>query len=380
MAGMVTWDDLRELARFRASQGRAISVYLNFDPSVTPTAGDVGTRVNSVLAEGERSEAATAPDLSHAERDGLRADFERIRRYLNEEFDRDGARGVAVFAAGLDEVWRPLPLSQAVEDDVSVGADFTLAPLVPLVGRDAGVLVAVVSRERGDIYRLRAGRLEEVVDRSENLPGQHDQGGWSQARYQRRIDNMAHEHIRSVAEEIDVMIRRRQGSEVVVVCTEEIRSDFTSGLSQEAQAAIVGWTNAEAHAAPPVLLEAVTPVLDEARAKREREILERWQEEIGRGARATAGWQETLRAASDGRVDILLFQQGAAHPAWTCPKCGRAEASAGACPLDGETLEQREDGLSAAVQQTLAHGGSVVAIRDRHDLEPDERVGALLRY
>ena len=54
MAGTVTWERLRELAAFRAESGCAISLYLNLDPSVAPTAGDAATRINSLLAEGEK--------------------------------------------------------------------------------------------------------------------------------------------------------------------------------------------------------------------------------------------------------------------------------------------------------------------------------------
>ena len=54
MAETVTWDGLRELAEFRAEKGCAISLYVDLDPSIVPTAGDADTRVNSLLAEGER--------------------------------------------------------------------------------------------------------------------------------------------------------------------------------------------------------------------------------------------------------------------------------------------------------------------------------------
>ena len=65
MASTVTWDRLRELARFRAQNGCAISLYLDLDPSVTPTPGDAATRVNALIDEVERSEAARRPDLTH---------------------------------------------------------------------------------------------------------------------------------------------------------------------------------------------------------------------------------------------------------------------------------------------------------------------------
>src|SRR3954470_12804344 len=102
MAATVNWDALRELAGFRAEKGCAISVYVGLDPSNTPTQGDVQSRLNSLLDEGGRSAGATRPDLTHDQRQALRTDVDRVQRYFNEEFSRDGAHGCAVFVSGLD--------------------------------------------------------------------------------------------------------------------------------------------------------------------------------------------------------------------------------------------------------------------------------------
>ena len=379
MAADVSWDQLRDLAGFRARKGCAISIFLNLDPAFAATAPEVATKINSLIDEAEKHQAASREGLSHQERKGLKADFERIRRFFDTDFNRDGARGFAVFSAGLDGVWRTLPLPDPVPDGVAVGPEFRLAPLAPLVGRGDGAIVAVVGRERGELFRVRAGRLEEVVDRTEKEPGRHDQGGWSQARYQRHIENLVFRHLRGVAEELDAL-ERRTGADVVVVSSEETRAEFARLLSKEVEGAIVGWTQVEAHATPPEILEVVTPVLEEARARRESETLERWREEAGRGGRAAAGWDETLESASDGRVETLLFQEGTRRPAWECPRCGRAAAEAGECPLDGTPLEARDDGLDVALHQTLSHGGSAWAIRRHRDLDPVEGIGALLRF
>ena len=158
------------------------------------------------------------------------------------------------------------------------------------------------------------------------------------------------------------------------------RAEFVDTLSNAARESLVGWTQAEAHATPAELLGVVTPVLEGSRARREREALERWREEAGRRGRAASGWPATLEAASDGRVEVLLFQDGAARTAWQCPQCGRAAAEGGACPLDGTRMEERDDALDLAVHQTLAHGGNVLALRHHRDLDPVEGIGALLRY
>src|SRR5919199_6085233 len=156
MAATVSWDGLRELAAFRAEKGCAISVYLDLDPSVAPTPADAASRINSLTNEGEERIASTH-ELTHEQREALRRDFARIRNYFENEFDREGTRGLALFCAGLDNFWHPLPLADSIHDRINVGREFYLAPLVPLVGRGDGALIAFVGRERGDVYRLQAG-------------------------------------------------------------------------------------------------------------------------------------------------------------------------------------------------------------------------------
>jgi peptide chain release factor subunit 1 len=248
------------------------------------------------------------------------------------------------------------------------------------VGRGDGVIVAVVSREQGRIYRLRGGRLQDVADLTEEQPGRHDQGGWSQSRFQRHIENLVLEHLKAVADELGKLVRARHATRLVIVCAEEMRTEFENALPTEARNAIVAWTQARAQASAAELLAAVMPELERVQVGEEADIAERWREEAGRNGRAAAGWDQTLEAASDARVDLLLFSQGAAHDAWQCPACGRVNVSGGRCPLDGTEMERGDDGLDLAVHQALANGGTVHAVTAHRDLDPAEGIGALLRY
>jgi peptide chain release factor subunit 1 len=375
MAYTVNWEALRNLAAFRAERGIALSLYLDLDPSVAPTAGDTATRLNSLL-----SHAAKKLDdgLSHEARKSLRGDLDRVATFVGTELDRDGAHGLAIFAAQLDGLWRPLLLTESVPGRVRVDTELLLTPLVPLVGRGDDALVAAVGRERGELFRLRDGRLQPIADRTEQQHGRHDQGGWSQARYQRHIEHRVQEHLQRVAAEL-ARRARPGGAPIVVVATEETRATFAELLSKDVLDSIVGWTTAEAHAAPSELLKAAAPVLDRWRAEQDSHELERWREEAGRSGRAAAGWEPTLTAACEGRVAVLLYRQGADHGAWRCPRCGRAAAAEGRCPLDGEAMSP-VDGLDVAVHQTLSNGGAVRVLTDRPDLDPVEGIGALLRY
>lgn len=379
-AGSVSWEQLRELAGFRAEQGCAVSLYVALDASDVPTAAGVESKVNSLLGQAERLVDERKRALGRVEREALKGDLERIRAWFDDGFDRQGARGVAVFASGLDNFWSTLTTAVPVADDVRLAADLYLAPLARLVGRTDATLVARVGRELGTVYRLRGRQLVEIADESETVPGQHDQGGWSQGRYERHIDEIVERHWRRVAETLDACVRSLSGARVVLVGAEDMRSEFEEMLSNEVKGCLAGWATAAAHLEGSALLDAVTPVLDNWWAGREETLLDRWREESGRNGRASAGWEQTLEAASDGRVELLLVQDGTDRPAFQCPQCGRAQSSDGSCPLDGTTMESRDGGLDLALHQTLAHGGSVHVLRDRQDLAPVGGVAALLRF
>jgi peptide chain release factor subunit 1 len=370
-------DTVRSLAQFRAQRGRALSLYLDLDPSTTPTAAELDSRIGSLLSRA-REEAQGVE--SHEGRVGLGEDLARIEEFFGGEFERDGARGLALFTDGPDGLWRVVELPEPVEDALSVGDELNLAPLAPLLGRQEA-LVAFVGRERGLVLALRGGRLEPVAEQFDEVEGRHSQGGWSQARFQRHIEQLVQEHLKDVASRVERELRKGGAKPLVLVGTEETTASFREQLSVEAQAAVAGVAQAEAHATPAELLEIVAPVLEEAAAARERDVLERWREAVAREeGRGAAGWEATLASASDGKVACLLFTDGAAHPAVRCGECGRVEAAGETCPLDGAPLEPVADGLDAAIRQALTFGGELIPIRHHQDLDPVGGIGALLRF
>ena len=366
-ATTISLDALRELAGFRAERGCAITLYLDLDPSVSPTAGAVAARVRSLLGKARQHEAP-------------RRDLERLERFFERDFTRDGARGYAVFAAEADGAWHDLPLAAPVPDSVHVGDEFHVAPLLPLLGSGSGALVAFVGRERGSLYHLRDGRLAELADLSDSIPRRHDQGGWAQARLQRHVDELAAQHYREVAEALDRRFRMLGRPPVVVIATDETRAELDDLLSAELAEAVVGWASAEAHATAVQLEPVVAPLFDRWRAACEREHVERWREEVGRGAKASAGWEDTLEAASDGRVELLLHRDGVGREVVRCERCGRVQAEGETCPLDGAPLERRAEGFELLVRPVLAHGGDVWTLREAEDLDPVGGIGALLRF
>src|SRR3954451_21165858 len=142
MATAVTDGLLRELAGFRAANGCAISIYVDFDLAAVPTIPDEKTKFRATVLEAEKKADQHARSRHRDCKLALEADFRRIKEWGENEFNRDGARALAVFASSADDFFRIVPLLEPA-DGWEVGPELWLAPLAGQLGRGDGALVAV---------------------------------------------------------------------------------------------------------------------------------------------------------------------------------------------------------------------------------------------
>src|SRR4051794_29015896 len=184
---------LRELATLRPDGACVLSLFLNLDPSEFATPPARQTEIRSLIDDAERA-LRDANGLSHAARVALKNDIARARDHLAAA-DLSGAHGLAVFCSepiGLFEAIklpRPIP-SRAVIDDSPF-----VEPLADMSRRDSWAIL-LVNRQVSRMFRGTKEPPQELPPVEDDVHGQHDQGGWSQARYQRSVDKEVQDHLK----------------------------------------------------------------------------------------------------------------------------------------------------------------------------------------
>ena len=369
----------RALAEYRSARPAAISCFVSLDPATVPTATALASHVSSVLTGLRRAvdEGAAGSDYEIATR--LRDDADRIASFLEGGIDRSGAHGLALFVSNEHDVWEELRLPRPCNDAVYVGRSFVIAPLLDHLEHDRKLVIVAVGRDRGVLWLLHHGETTLLEDLSRDGQGQHDQGGWSQPRYQRSRDHEALEHMRRVAEAITHHVRPGTGTLLVVACTDELRGAFEVLLGSQVKPALLGFTEAEKQEGADDLAPRAEAML-EARLEAERTaLLERWREEIGqRSGRATSAWQDALTAAADGRIESALVD-GRTVRAYECTGCGRGYLNPGRCPLDATHVQTALGGaLELLLHATFLADGEVRYVPE--GIEETPGVAALLRY
>ncbi len=317
-------------------------------------------RLRNLLSEANRR--LTDAGASAEEVEGLLGPFEALVDDVS--FWQHQGDGLALFAApGWSERFR-LPLS--FDDDVTVGASFRVAPLVPLLSGDGRFFILALSQNSVRLFDAGRHRVAEL-DRGP-IPGsmaealahedperqlQFRSGGGGTALFHGHgmgdeVDKAAVErYVRAV----DHGLRERIGAvdrPLVLASVAYYLPILQSVSSYPAIVDAVVEGNPE-HRSAEDLHAAAWPLVEGRFAARTDEELERYRNAAGAGL-TTAVVEEAAAAAAEGRVDTLFV--------------------IGAAPADGH--------IDRAVLHTLARGGRVVAVSE--PVVDEAPIAALLRF
>ncbi len=378
----LTPEKLRELADLKPDNARVLSLFLNLEPTEFASPAARGAEVRSLIDQANRL-VKEENGIGHAELAALREDVERVDRYFNNgDFDAKGAHGLAVYVAGPADLFEVVKLPRPVQTNVVVDDSPYIEPIADL-GSRARWWVLLVSRKNGRILSGTTDGFREVDQVWDDTHGQHDQGGWSQARYQRSVEEEKNSHVRAVCDVLFEHQKRAPRDCLLVGCNEELYPDVQGSLHAYLKERLVGRFDVDVeNSSPQTVFEAAKPKMEEHESQREREALDKLVEGAGTGGRGVAGLGPTLEALNEQRVGKLLVNHGFNEPGTQCPQCGSLfGAGVAKCPADGTATEARDGIMESAIERALAQSAHVVVVRHHSDdLEPLGSIGALLRY
>jgi peptide chain release factor subunit 1 len=359
-----------------------ISLYLDLDPQRFATAPARSAQIRSLIDQATR-ELDAADGLTHDDLVTLRADLQRLDDYLHSReppFQGSGALGV--FCSGQDDLFEVVQLPRPTPGRVVIGRSAYVEPLVAAL-QQRRWLVALVSRRAGRVLAGPVDGLEEQANFDEFVHGQHDQGGWSQARYERSIEKDTDDHLRRVAEGVNQRWRSERFDRVALGGPVEIVPRVEAQLSAEVRANLVPRRLEVdlSSAGGDEIRRALAKLVVEDEKQRERETLDRLAAGVGSGGRGTGGPEGTLEALNERRVETLLLDPHWDQPGLRCQSCGLLTlGSDGRCPADGSLMERLEHLREAVIEAALAQDAEVMVVRHHPDLGPFRGIGALLRF
>jgi peptide chain release factor subunit 1 len=377
-ANTITRHRLRRLADVRPERGRVLSVFLNLDPTEFGTPAARASAITSVITEATHR-VQQADGLEHDEREALKADVERVRRTLTgSDIAGNGARGVAVYACQPEGLLEVVTLRRPVDSGVVVERRPYVEPLVADAAQERWC-VLLVNRRNARFFVGDGGELEETDRVEDDVHRQHDQGGWSQANYQRSVEKEKADHLAHVASVAFGAYKRRGFERLLVGAPEELVRELEQKLHPYLRERIVGRLHLDVDdSGIEDVRRAAREAMDDWARRCEREALDRLIEGVGRGGRGAAGLSAVLAALNEGRVETLLVADGFRAD-------GRRDRATGMLYAasegpSGHDLEPVEDIVEPAIEKAIEQSAKVIFVRHHDDLVPLGGIGAVLRY
>jgi peptide subunit release factor 1 (eRF1) len=369
-------EHLDRLLAFEATTLPVISLYLN------TMADDHGRDRYQQFVKKELSSRAKTFASGSPEAVSFAKDAERIQKWLEEEL-KPSANGVAVFACSAADLWETIQINAPIEENRLYVYNqphlYHLARLDDEYPRYAALLTDANSA------RIFVFGLGETIE-TEQVSGKKVQrvkvGGWSQARYQRRVQNAHADHAKEVVSALDRIVQQDKIKHVVLAGDAQILSVVQEQIPKQLAEKVVDALRLDVKASDQQIFEATLEAMRKQDAETDAQKVDRLYAEFRRGGLAALGPQDTLEALANGQVDELLVSVALEQTHSEETKIDAVLApeipdSGGGTDSDEPRAVLLPDLLVTKAKQTDA---TVTFIEDASLLAAVEGVGAFLRW
>ena len=354
---------LDKLARFEPGPFPVISLYLNLQPD------DHGRDKFEPFLRKELGDRVRTYASGGPERASLQKDAERIRNYV-ENVERS-ANGLAIFASSGADLFEAIELAAPVANHrLFISDEPHLYPLARLLDEYPRCLAVITDTHSARIFVFAVNEVEKTDRVESDKTKRHKQGGWSQARYRRHVDNFREQHAKEVVDTVARIVREEGIDKIIVLGDEVIVPMLREHMPKEIAEKIVDVVRVDANAAPNEILASTISALQKKDADTDRERVDQLLGAYRASGLACVGVEDTLKAFELGQIDELLIT---AAPETIDP--GSAVASNAAPAPSAE--ERAADVLIVQARRTSA---KIRFIEDASLLAAVGGVGAFLRF
>jgi peptide subunit release factor 1 (eRF1) len=315
-------------------------------------------------------------------RHSFERDAERIHRFLQDV--PASANGIAIFACSARDYFHTVTLDVAFGDHwLFVGSVPHLYPLARVNDQFPRYAALLVDTNSARLFVFGLGATESGQEVQNTKTRRNSQGGWSQARYQRRLANFHLHHLKEVVDTLDRVVRTEAITQIVLSCDDVTKPTLLEQMPQQLAEKIIDIVRLDMNAPER---EVLTTTLNALRGRDAATDAEQVEALIGAwraNGLGVVGPEDCLQALEMGQVDELLItatpsalRRPDSLPAPVAPGPVEVDTSSPAAELDAERLKIADE-LVTKAQQTDAR---VRFIEDAALLADVGGVGALLRF
>lgn len=356
-----------------------VSIYVNVDARER-SISDIQTVVGSLIAMKRKNLKESKAQKNYLK--SIFSSFEAVRNYFINDFDRRGAKTIALFASG-GEIYEVLKLPVKLKDVLVVDKEFYVQPAAATFEILPSWILIVLNRAKCSIAKYQGGKLLSYETFKSEVPSKVKKGGWfslEEKRMRRHIDEHVRWHIKEMFDRAKKISNGFEFDGFIIGTHHHDEEIIKEMMPQKIREKFIDFVNLEPGTKEEQVLDVLNSLFEERRKKYEREKIENLMDAVSSTQKAVLGLTPVLRAANLSAIEELVVTIDFHKPGFVCKKDGFLKASSGSCEICGEGLYEVEDIVRNLQQKVMSEGGTITTLFFTEFQNSTEPVGAFLRF
>jgi peptide chain release factor subunit 1 len=302
---------------------------------------------------------------------------QRLRDAMRGTIDSE-YKGLAFFACSGGGFFEVFGSHVEFEDQIVVDRRPHLKQLARLADEYEAVMLIMIDSSRARVYELKLAGVDDYFSMTDDVPGRHKAGGWSQMRFQRHVQDHRDRHHKAVARAVVKLFDSRNMKNVVIAGQNDVIAEFARFLPGRVLDKVFATIHLDMIEPEETVIMKVLEHLHEHERATESRGVRQAVEQAAIGGRGAVGLLATLRAVNERLVQVLYLSERFAREGGRCPNCRLLSARPGQCPYCSDELVTVELG-EAMVDAVIEAGGEINMVEENDELGSFEGVAAATR-
>ncbi|MBU1167460.1 hypothetical protein KKC60_03580 [Patescibacteria group bacterium] len=362
---MIDLDQVKALSKIESDKEDIVTLYLNTNNKEFTSKEKIAIRL--------KDQTAKLRELG----------FEDDAKLIEERFDLiklDGTKLVVIISSKANDLFEVLTFNVPMKTQVHVKNKVYIPPLLRILDEYERYALVLVDKKQMRLFTIYMGEIEENEESSQEFPGHHAQGGWSQARFQRHVEEHAKKMMKQASEEVFKVSKKKPFDRLIVGGSKEIISEFENMLHSELKPKVAGSFVGEMFLSNDEVLKRSLEIEEKIEREKEAELIEKLENNLGYDNRAVRGLDKVVRNFEEGKVMQLLIDSEYSAPGKRCQKCGHLSIDEMKCEFCGGDVDFINDIVAELVAEAINKGVVVEYVRNSKSMKKNKNIGAFLRF
>jgi len=308
--------------------------------------------------------------LDRGEHQNFEETINQIQEFIKKSLDNH----LAIFASKKHQFFQSVSLPMKVYNALIVDSSPYIRPLVRVQDEYESFTLVLINTNYAKLFSVSLGKIDREKNLSSNIMNKHKKGGQSQARFQRLRKGAIHAFFTEVIEALEKI----QDEQIVLAGPGQAKLQFKEMLPNHLSKRVVDIMDISIDEENELIKESIQHILEKEDEKSSKAV-QHLKSEILKDGLAVYGLDETLRAAQNGQVELLIVEKDYKVKGCLCENCQILKAGpVKECPICGG-LPTEADVIEEIIEFAKRTDAAIEFSSDE-ELHNLGHIGAILRY